>query len=171
MSAHSIRRLLFSAVCLGCAGLATITLTYLSIAKLSQRWDFDPDWAEANIRVAAPIQEALERYRNDQGSYPSSLAELVPGYLVEVPVASSSHRVRPAQDCWWYMREPDGQYRLCTTAMHWGSSFDAIVYRPSQYPDAWRRECYCIDVNGWIYVVGLNQRLRRPEPCDADRAL
>ena len=158
MRASRKQWLLFSGVCFG---LTLAALAYVGWGANRELRDFDPDWAAANIRAAAQIQEALERYQKDHGSYPPSLATLVPDYLAEIPAASTSHRVRPANDRWYYSREPDGQYWLCALAMHWVSSFDALVYSPSQqYPDAWRRECDCIDVDGWIYVVGFNQRLR-----------
>lgn len=149
----------FFAVSLGLAIAAVACILWISNRELR---DFDPDWAAANIRVAAPIQAALERFRRDHGNYPLTLSELVPGYLATIPAASASHRVRPANDRWHYSREPDGQYMLCALAMPWVSSFDALIYSRSQhYQAACFRKCDFIEMDDWIYVVGFNRDLFR----------
>jgi hypothetical protein len=85
---------------------------------------------------ARPVTAALERYRADHGSYPESLAKLVPAYLPNEP--------RPdALGC------PEYLYRLPDTARHLGFrgyelrlrtpsggiDFDCFVYWPERkYP-------------------------------------
>jgi hypothetical protein len=44
----------------------------------------DPDGVAARAR-AQPVLPALVKYRKDRGEYPSSLQELAPRYLAEVP--------------------------------------------------------------------------------------
>ena len=156
-------QLAMAALGLGLLAIGAGLYLYWS-SQVWQLWDYDPHWAQANIRVAAPIQAALEQFRKDHGQYPQSLEELTPKYLPDIPSAVVSHRVQDARDRWWYRREHDGPYTLWATAMHWVSSFDAIVYRPSRlYPPWWRERSWCIDVDGWIYVVGFQRKLEKEE--------
>lgn len=158
---------LIVATCVAClltvAGVAGLIYTLQS--KVYQAWDFDPQWADANILVAFPIQSALERFRNDHGAYPETLDDLTPKYLFSIPATCSTHRVHQAGDRWWYRRDKDEQYTLWATAMHWVSSFDAIVYRPSRtYPFIWREHAWCIDHNGWLYVAGFSREATNSWP-------
>jgi hypothetical protein len=142
-----------------CALLAAIGLLGYGIAtRWWLRWSFDERWARAAIEKAAPIVEALERCRQEQGMYPSALVDLVPAYLpaiLDPPLHPSS-----GGDRWCYGIEPSGEFRLWVDAVHWVSSFDALVLRPSRtYPPAWR-ERHSFDVDGWLYVVGFSRFVR-----------
>lgn len=41
--------------------------------------------AEQGYQICTPVINALDAYKQENGSYPPSLAELAPGYLLKVP--------------------------------------------------------------------------------------
>lgn len=63
---------------------AALTIALLLAACATWKPGEDPNGIEARDQ-ARPVLAALVKYRKDRGEYPSSLHELVPRYLTEVP--------------------------------------------------------------------------------------
>lgn len=117
-------------------------------------WSVDREWARRVKLEARPIVSALERYREISGSYPEDIQELFPDYLSRVPPLPL-HSKRGREGHWIYSLLEDGQYELGATCMHWISSYDALLRRPTgQYPDNWKTENYVFPMEEWLYVVG-----------------
>jgi len=141
-----------------CFVIVAAGLKYFLESQWWKRWDYDPAWAKANIAIAQGIIRSLVDFRRIHGRYPNELEELEPNHIKDIP---SPVVGKVGGDRWWYELLPDGEYRLWVTAVHWASSYDALVYHSTQvYPKDWRHTNHCWDVGHWHYVVGFNDILR-----------
>jgi hypothetical protein len=110
---------------------------------------------------AAPVVEALERFRRDRGRYPVMLSTLVPDYLPRLPrtglLGSPGFRYTRAdpEDDYgygaWLARQGAG-YDLSISCPVGFGNFDSMHYWPSgKYPTtAWGGVTERVD--GWVYV-------------------
>lgn len=123
--------------------------------KLWQRRDVDIAWAERTAKAAEPIIEVLEEFRLANGAYPDELSELVPGQLPGIP--SIPPHPSSGGEKWEYEVRDTGEYELSVTCMHWVSSYDTLIYRPTHdYADvhaAAERWRLC-PIGDWMYVIG-----------------
>jgi hypothetical protein len=90
-----------------------------------------PEEAEAGRELCEPVIDALEAYEAENQSYPSSLEELVPDYLTEIPDGKSIH---PDFQGVFYIPS-NATYRLNFLTQMWGAD---CTYSPE---DGW----YCAD--------------------------
>ena len=105
------------------------------------------------IRSSESLLEALDGYHSDKGQYPDRLGQLVPDYLAEIPVPTSTPngKNRP----WVYEKKRNDLFQLHATLLHWVSSYDAVVYRSDQmYPKWWEEQAQVSPLDHWVYVVG-----------------
>lgn len=151
-------RLVLKIVILG--GLIALGYYFVD-TKYWQRWDFDAEWCRDIAVQAKPIVDALAVYHLVHNRYPDNLSALEPDYLRSMPFPTN-HPSGSGGRMWLYRLVDDDEYELSVPCIHWVSSFDAIVYRPSErYPEQWRRTTHCFDVDGWLYVVGKSQLDKR----------
>jgi hypothetical protein len=79
---------------------------------------FDADRRQRALLAAAAAALAAERFRRDAGRWPESLAEMVPGYLNNVP--TDPFDLRPLR----YQRLSDG---VLIHAVGWDGSVDGVA--------------------------------------------
>lgn len=101
---------------------------------------------------AAPLLQALERYREDHGVYPAALEELQPGYLTEVPgtgmMSYPDFKYEPPGEA----KPEAGGYSLYVNCLLMWCGFDTLHYWPSRdYPD--KMYGGVVErIDGWAYV-------------------
>ena len=108
---------------LTCGGIflaLTAALLCLTFGLLAQFYGIDGPSAQAGELRAASIISALEKYKNDTGSYPVSLSVLSPNYLTAIPrpawrwpyAYEYEHRENGAENVLLFMqgRNMDGDY-------------------------------------------------------------
>ncbi len=122
--------------------------------EIWQKYQIDHRWCHDQAASAQPLLDALDEYRSQFGTYPAQLDGLVPTFIDQVP-APTLHPSGNSGEKWIYRRLSGNRFQLSVTALHWVSTFDALVYRSSQeYPELWTRDHCTQDFAGWLYVVG-----------------
>lgn len=142
---------------IGVAGLILVFVLGKFVAgKGWQRWSFDERWCKAQTLRAQPVLDALDAHRKSAGHYPETLDELVPtGIKLPGPIPYPTGN---GGKNWLYRQLSPDEYELSVTALHWVSSFDALIYRSSgQYPSSWEDSHHVFRVNSWIYVIGAQK--------------
>lgn len=109
---------------MACLRKIAIVLACLAcLAALFLVRDFFPD-NEGNHDKGKQVVEALKKYKNDHGSYPATLEDLVPDYLPALPRLDGKAK-------WFYRFRDGGEISL---AYGGGPSTWSGVYR-SKYDD------------------------------------
>jgi hypothetical protein len=113
-------------------GIATLLVgVYLAGCRINTRY---PEEASAGRELYQPVIEALEAYKADHESYPTSLRELIPDYLDEIPDGTVIH---PEFEGPFYS-DADGTYTIRFTTHMFGAH---CTYSPE---DGW----HCGDLRG-----------------------
>jgi hypothetical protein len=119
------------------AAMPLFQLRYIAASAVAARLD--------------PAIAALQRYRAENGAYPDSLANVIPGYL---PVAPSTRAL--AYPDYVYVRagsrSGSGGYELIVPMPH-GGSFDELVYWPSENYPAVMSPGEVVRLGRWVYVL------------------
>lgn len=101
---------------------------------------------------AAPLLQALERYREDHGVYPGTLDELQPDYLAGVPGTGMICYPDFKYEAPGEAKPEAGGYSLYVNCLLMWCGFDTLHYWPSQdYP---QKMCGGVveRIDGWAYV-------------------
>jgi hypothetical protein len=74
-------------------GIMSLSLAItLLVAAGCSRYSLDkPEDRAANEEIAKTLREPLNAYRQDKGTYPETLALLLPNYVDELPSTKSGH--------------------------------------------------------------------------------
>jgi hypothetical protein len=82
---------------------------------------FHPDSIAISKNSAYTIIYMLEQFKNDTGSYPASLSELVPSYCNEVPPPQSG-------EFWNYKTDGDQFFLAFGVRNEWGNLYPSCSY-------------------------------------------
>ena len=105
------------------------------------------------IRSSESLLKALDEYYHDKGQYPDRLEQLMPDYITEIPMPTSTPSGNNSP--WVYEKKRNDLFQLHATLCHWVSSFDAVVYRSDQmHPKWWEEQAQVSSLGHWVYVVG-----------------
>lgn len=95
------------------------------------------------IREAKPLLNEIELFKDNNGRYPLSFAEL------------EKEPFQEFDDLFEYRRVGEEYQIQRVTVEGLTDSYDAIFYRPSHdYPESWRKTNKVIEMGQWRYVIG-----------------